>query len=177
MANLLCNQQSPYLLEHAHQPVEWMPWGRDALELAKSADKPLLLSIGYASCHWCSRMSEENFEDSYVASIMNRHFVCVKIDREERPDLDQTYMEAVRMFNQSAGWPLHIFCMPDGSPFWGGTFFPKEDNGQGIAPWPQVLMRIAEHYRKAKHELLENADHARANLEHSNHANLANPGD
>jgi len=177
MANLLCNQQSPYLLEHAHQPVEWMPWGRDALELAKSADKPLLLSIGYASCHWCCRMSEENFEDSYVASIMNRHFICIKIDREERPDLDQTYMEAVRMFNQSAGWPLHIFCMPDGSPFWGGTFFPKEDNGQGIAPWPQVLMRIAEHYRKARHELQENADHARANLEHSNHANLANPDD
>ena len=177
MANLLSTQQSPYLLEHANQPVEWMPWGRDALELAKSADKPLLLSIGYASCHWCCRMSEENFEDSYVASIMNRHFVCIKIDREERPDLDQTYMEAVRMFNQSAGWPLHIFCMPDGSPFWGGTFFPKEDNGEGIAPWPQVLVRIAEHYRKARHELQENADHARGNLEHSNHANLANPGD
>jgi len=154
-----------------------MPWGLEALAIAQKEDKPILLSIGYSSCHWCNRMSEENYQDSFVASIMNRHFICIKVDREERPDIDQMFMEAVRMFNQSAGWPLHAFCMPDGTPFWGGTFFPKEDTGQGIAPWPQVLMRIAEHYRKAKHELAENAKHATANLENSNHANLANPAD
>jgi uncharacterized protein YyaL (SSP411 family) len=120
-------------------------------------------------------MSRENYEDPYIASIMNRHFTCIKIDREERPDLDLLYMEASRMFNQSAGWPLHAFCLPDGSPFWCGTYFPKEDNGQGIAPWPQVLMRIAEHYKHNPEELIENGKNALANLSHSNHAQLSDP--
>ena len=115
-------------------------------------------------------MSHENYEDSYVASLMNRHFICVKVDREERPDLDLFYMEAARMFNQSAGWPMHAFCLADGSPFWCGTFFPKEDTGQGIAPWPQVLLRIAEHYRNSKAELEENGKNATANLSHSNNS-------
>ena len=177
MPNQLSKQHSPYLQSHANQLVNWIPWGKEALASAQKEDKPILVSIGYSSCHWCTRMAKENYEDSFVASIMNRHFVCVKVDREERPDIDQMYMEAVRMFNQSAGWPLHVFCMPDATPFWGGTFFPKEDLGHGIAPWPQVLMRIAEHYRKSKHELAENAKHAAANLEHSNHVNLSNPKD
>ena len=175
MPNSLNNQSSPYLQELSEQPVDWQPWGKAAFQLAKQTDKPVIVSIGYSSCHWCRQMSRENYEDSYVASIMNRHFVCIKVDREERPDLDLFYMEAARMFNQSAGWPLHAFCLPDGSPFWCGTYFPKEDNGQGIAPWPQVLMRIAEHFRKGRHELEENGKNALENLLHTNNSFLSDP--
>lgn len=175
MPNLLNNQSSPYLQELSEQPVDWQPWGKTAFQLAKQTDKPVIVSIGYSSCHWCRQMSRENYEDSYVASIMNRHFVCIKVDREERPDLDLFYMEAARMFNQSAGWPLHAFCLPDGAPFWCGTYFPKEDNGQGIAPWPQVLMRIAEHFRKGRHELEENGKNALENLLHTNNSFLSDP--
>ena len=130
MPNQLSDQPSLYLQQHADQPVHWVPWSEEAFSLARELDKPVLISIGYSACHWCHVMSEESFEDSYVASIMNRHFVCIKVDREERPDVDQTYLEAIHMFNQSAGWPLNVFCLPDGRPFWGGTFFPKEDQGQ-----------------------------------------------
>ena len=137
---------------------------------SKKEDKPILLSIGYSSCHWCQEMSRNCFEDSYIASLMNRHFICILVDREENPELDHIYMDAVRMFDQSAGWPLHAFCLPDGRPFWGGTYFPKEDLGNGMAPWSQVLMRIAEHYRKAKHELIENAENVIANILHSNNS-------
>ncbi len=175
MPNSLNSQSSPYLKQLSDQPVDWFPWEESVLAKAREIDKPLLVSIGYASCHWCSQMSRENYSDAYVASIMNRHFVCIKVDREERPDLDHLFMEASRMFNQSAGWPLHAFCMPDGSPFGCGTFFPKEDEGKGVAPWPQVLMRIAEHYRTAKNELAENGKHALANLLHSNHSYLSDP--
>ena len=175
MPNSLNNQSSPYLQELSEQPVDWQPWGKAAFQLAKQTDKPVIVSIGYSSCHWCRQMSRENYEDSYVASIMNRHFVCIKVDREERPDLDLFYMEAARMFNQSAGWPLHAFCLPDGAPFWCGTYFPKEDNGQGIAPWPQVLMRIAEHFRKGRHELEENGKNALENLLHTNNSSLTDP--
>ncbi len=170
MQNQLSDQSSLYLRQHANQPVQWMPWTREAFDLAKKLDKPILLSIGYSACHWCHVMSVESFEDSYIASIMNRHFVCIKVDREERPDVDQTYLDAVRMFNQTAGWPLNVFCLPDGSPFWGGTYFPKEDKGQEIVPWPQVLMRIAEHYRREKAELEENAKNVVNNLLHANNA-------
>ena len=130
MPNSLNKQSSPYLRELSEQPVNWYPWEEATFQMAKQLDKPVIVSIGYSSCHWCRQMSRENYEDSYIASIMNRHFVCVKVDREERPDLDLLYMEAARMFNQSAGWPLHAFCLPDGSPFWCGTYFPKEDKGQ-----------------------------------------------
>ncbi|MBT3667373.1 MAG: thioredoxin domain-containing protein [Opitutae bacterium] len=170
MPNQLSDQSSLYLKQHANQPVEWMPWTQEAFDLAKKLDKPIILSIGYSACHWCHVMSVESFEDSYIASIMNRHFVCIKVDREERPDIDQTYLEAVRMFNQSAGWPLNVFCLPDGRPFWGGTYFPKEDKGQEIVPWPQVLMRIAEHYKREKGELEENANNVVSNLLHANNA-------
>jgi uncharacterized protein YyaL (SSP411 family) len=175
MPNTLHNEASPYLKNLSKQPVHWQPWGKQALDQAQKENKPVLISIGYSSCHWCKQMSRENYEDPYIASIMNRHFTCIKIDREERPDLDLLYMEASRMFNQSAGWPLHAFCLPDGSPFWCGTYFPKEDNGQGIAPWPQVLMRIAEHYKHNPEELIENGKNALANLSHSNHAQLSDP--
>jgi uncharacterized protein YyaL (SSP411 family) len=173
MPNSLQNQPSPYLRGMSEQPVDWYPWGEEAFEKARTEEKPVIVSIGYASCHWCRQMSRENYEDKYIASIMNRHFICIKVDREERPDLDLLYMEASRMFNQSAGWPLHAFCMQDGSPFWCGTYFPKEDTGQGIAPWPQVLMRIAEHFRNGRNELEENGKHALANLAHSNHSYLS----
>ncbi len=177
MPNSLQNQSSPYLNDSSNQPVNWQAWGKEAFEEAKVLNKPIIVSIGYASCHWCSQMARENYEDEYIASLMNRHFVCIKVDREERPDLDLFYIEASRMFNQSAGWPLHAFCLPDGAPFWCGTYFPKEDNGQDIAPWPQVLMRIAEHYQSNRHELEENGKNAMANLLHSNHANLSDPRD
>ena len=120
-------------------------------------------------------MARDNYEDKFIASLMNRHFICIKVDREERPDLDLFYMEASRMFNQSAGWPLHAFCLPDGAPFWCGTYFPKEDDGQDIAPWPQVLLRIAEHYHYGRDELEENGKNALANINHSNNANLSDP--
>lgn len=170
MPNQLIKENSPYLRQHAGQPVDWMTWSSSAFEKADRENKPILISIGYSSCHWCQNMSRENYNDSYVAALMNRHFVCILIDREERPDLDQTYMEAIRMFNQPAGWPLHAFCLPDGKPFWGGTFFPKENTGDGIAPWPQVLIRISEHYRKQPTDLIENANNVMGNLAHTNHA-------
>jgi uncharacterized protein YyaL (SSP411 family) len=170
MPNQLSDQSSLYLQQHSNQPIEWMPWSKKAFALAKKLDKPIIVSIGYSACHWCHVMSDESFEDSYIASIMNRHFVCIKVDREERPDVDQTYLEAVRMFNQSAGWPLNVFCLPDGRPFWGGTYFPKEDKGQNIVPWPQVLMRIADHFKRERGELEENANNVVSNLLHANDA-------
>ena len=174
MPNQLSDQPSLYLQQHANQPVDWMPWTEEAFSLAQKLDKPIIISIGYSACHWCHVMSEESFEDSYIASIMNRHFVCIKVDREERPDVDQTYLEAIHMFNQSAGWPLNVFCLPDGRPFWGGTYFPKEDQGQGIVPWPQVLMRIADHYKREKSELEENANNVVSNLLHANNGLSSN---
>ena len=170
MPNKLADESSLYLRQHAENPVDWLPWGEEAFELAKSEDKPVVVSIGYSACHWCHVMARESFADSYVADIMNRHFVCIKVDREERPDVDNVYVEAVRMFQQSAGWPLNVFCLPDGRPFWGGTYFPRDDKGQGIVPWPQLLMRIADHYRRAKDEILENAENVVKNLLHANDA-------
>ena len=173
MSSFLVGQPSPYLIQHANQPVNWHNWSEEALKKAQADDKPIILSIGYAACHWCQEMSRDCFEDEYIAGLMNRHFVCILVDREEKPELDHLYMEAVRMFDQSAGWPLNAFCLPDGRPFWGGTYFPKEDSGNGIAPWSQVLIRISEHYRRAKHELVENAENVVANLTHSNHPDFS----
>ncbi len=177
MKNLLSEQPSLYLKQHSQQPVNWFPWGDEAFEIARKLNKPIILSIGYSACHWCHVMSKESFEDSYIASIMNRHFICIKVDREERPDIDQTYLEAVRMFNQSAGWPLNVFCLPNGRPFWGGTYFPDKDKGQNIVPWPQVLMRIADHYKREYEELEENANNVVSNLLHTNNAILSNGGE
>ena len=177
MSSSLSQQLSPYLKQHANQAVDWLPWSEKTFHKAKIEDKPILLSIGYASCHWCQEMSRNCFEDDYIASLMNRHFVNILVDREEMPEIDHVYMEAVRMFDQSAGWPLHAFCLPDGRPFWGGTYFPKEDLGNGLAPWSQVLIRISEHYRTAKDELIENAESVIANLCHANHADCASAKD
>lgn len=173
MSSSLLDQSSLYLRQHANQQVNWLTWSEESIKKAQKEDKPILLSIGYSSCHWCQEMSRNCFEDRYIASLMNRHFICILVDREENPELDHIYMEAIRMFDQSVGWPLHAFCLPDGRPFWGGTYFPKEDLGDGLAPWPQVLMRVAEHYRKAKNELVENAQNVIANILHSNNPDLS----
>ena len=114
MPNHLVNEKSLYLLQHAHNPVNWYPWGEEAFAKAQAEDKPILISIGYSSCHWCHVMEKESFEDAYIAGLMNEHFVCIKVDREERPDVDQIYMEAVQMIAQQGGWPLNVFCLPDG---------------------------------------------------------------
>ena len=164
MPNQLTQENSLYLQQHADNPVDWYPWGDAAFKQAESSGKPLLISIGYSSCHWCHVMAHECFEDEYIASIMNKHFVCVKVDREERPDVDQIYMEAVQMIQQQAGWPLNVFCLPDGRPFFGGTYFPPEDRGQGLIPWPQLCMRISDFYKRSKGELIENAEAIEKNI-------------
>ena len=121
--NELIHETSPYLLQHAHNPVNWMPYGDAAFEKATAENKLVLISVGYSSCHWCHVMEEESFEDEEVAEYMNENFVCIKVDREERPDVDQIYMEAVEMMTGSGGWPLNCFTLPDGRPFFGGTYF------------------------------------------------------
>jgi len=168
MSNRLAKEKSLYLKEHAENPVNWWPWCKEAFEEAKAHNKPIIVSIGYSSCHWCHVMARECFEDSYIADLMNKHFVCIKVDREERPDIDQIYMEAVQMITQRGGWPLNVFCFPDGKAFFGGTYFPAEDRGQGIIPWPQLLMRISEHFQRKQEELQENAENIVKNLEISN---------
>lgn len=135
--NALAGSSSPYLLQHAHNPVDWMPWGKEAREKALVENKPMLVSIGYSACHWCHVMEHESFEDEEVAARMNRHFVCVKVDREERPDVDQVYMEAVQRMSGQGGWPLNCFTTPDGKPIYGGTYYPK-------AQWMQVLKQLAD---------------------------------
>lgn len=164
MSNRLANEPSLYLRQHAENPVAWQPWGEAALAEAQATGKPLLVSIGYSACHWCHVMAHECFEDDYIAGIMNKHFVCVKVDREERPDVDQVYMEAVQMIQQHGGWPLNVFCLPDGRPFFGGTYFPPEDRGNGLIPWPQLLMRVADYYRRSRVELEENAEAIQKNI-------------
>ena len=154
MPNLLASESSLYLQQHAENPVHWYPWGHGSDARCEEQNKPLLVSIGYSACHWCHVMAHESFDDEYIAGLMNKHFVCVKVDREERPDVDQVYMEAVQMIQQQGGWPLNVFCLPDGRPFFGGTYFPPKDIGNGLIPWPQLLMRIADYYKRSKSELL-----------------------
>jgi len=133
--NNLAEENSPYLLQHAHNPVNWYPWGEEALAKAKKENKVILVSIGYAACHWCHVMEHESFESEEIAKIMNEFFVCIKVDREERPDIDQIYMDAVQLMTGSGGWPLNCFAMPDGKPFFGGTYFRPND-------WVKVLQGI-----------------------------------
>ena len=153
MPNRLAAETSPYLRQHADNPVDWHPWGPDALSLAREGNKPILLSIGYSACHWCHVMAHESFEDPEVAAEMNRHFVNIKVDREERPDLDQIYQTAHAMLTQrSGGWPLTLFLMPDGTPFFGGTYFPKRAR-HGMAGFLDLLPRVAEAYRDKRAEI------------------------
>ncbi len=143
MTNALARETSPYLRQHADNPVDWLPWGPVALRRAHDEDKPLLVSIGYSSCHWCHVMERESFEDERTAALMNEEFVCVKVDREERPDVDALYMEAVQTMTGHGGWPLNVFLTPEQLPFYGGTYFPPEPR-RGMPAWTQVLQAIAE---------------------------------
>ncbi len=155
--NRLVGATSPYLLQHAYNPVDWYPWGEEALERARREDKPLLVSIGYAACHWCHVMERESFEDPATAAVMNEHFVCVKVDREERPDVDAIYMDAVQAMTGGGGWPLTAFCTPDGKPFYAGTYFPPEDR-HGLPAFRKVLLAIAEAWRERREEVLAQGD-------------------
>jgi hypothetical protein len=153
--NRLVHETSPYLLQHAYNPVDWHPWGPEAKERAARENRPILLSIGYAACHWCHVMERESFEDEETAALMNEHFVCVKVDREERPDLDAIYMDAVQTMNGGqGGWPMTVFLTPDGSPFYAGTYFPKEAH-HGLPSFAQVLRGVAEAWRDQRDRAVE----------------------
>jgi hypothetical protein len=143
MANRLAQETSPYLLQHKDNPVDWYPWGEEALERARAEDKPILLSIGYSACHWCHVMERESFEDEQTAAYMNEHFVPIKLDREERPDLDAIYMEACQAMTGHGGWPLNVFLTPDQVPFYAGTYFPPDDRG-GMPSWRRILEAVVE---------------------------------
>ena len=152
MPNRLINETSPYLLQHANNPVEWYPWGPEALQRAKAEDKPILLSIGYSACHWCHVMERESFENDAIAQLMNERFISIKVDREERPDLDAVYMEAVQMLTGSGGWPMTVFLTPDTKPFYGGTYFPPVDR-QNMPGFPRLLLSVSEAYRNNPGEI------------------------
>ena len=155
--NRLIDQSSPYLLQHAHNPVDWYSWGEEALNAARAQDKPILLSVGYAACHWCHVMEQQSFENEEIAQLMNENFINIKVDREERPDLDAIYMNFVQMATGSGGWPLTVFLSPDQVPFYGGTYFPPEDS-YGRPGFKRVLRSVAETYRTRRSELEENRE-------------------
>ena len=155
--NKLAGETSPYLLQHAHNPVNWFPWGDEALALAKQEDKPILVSIGYSACHWCHVMERENFENEETAAIMNANFVNIKIDREERPDIDHIYMDAVQAMTGSGGWPLNVFLMPDGRPFFGGTYFPPVQ-AYNRSSWPQTLLAVKQAFVEKRSEIESQAE-------------------
>ena len=152
MSNRLINETSPYLLQHAENPVDWYPWGEEALGRARQEDRPILLSIGYSACHWCHVMERESFENEDIAVLMNDNFVNIKVDREERPDLDAVYMEAVQMMTGSGGWPMTVFLTPEGRPYYGGTYFPPEDRG-GMPGFPRLLAAASQAYHTNKGEI------------------------
>ena len=152
MANRLAREASPYLKQHAENPVDWYPWGREALDRSKQEDKPILLSIGYSACHWCHVMEHECFEDAAIAKQMNDHFVSIKVDREERPDLDQIYQLTVQLLGRSGGWPLTVFLTPDQRPFFAGTYFPPVDR-HGLPSFPRILEAVADAYRNKRADI------------------------
>ncbi len=154
--NRLINETSPYLLQHAHNPVDWFGWSKEAFEKAAEQDKPVFVSIGYSTCHWCHVMEKESFSDDYIAEIMNKHFINIKVDREQRPDVDDLYMSAVQAMTGSGGWPLSVFLTPDGKPFYGGTYFPPKSSF-GRPSFEQVLLAIADAWENKRAELLESA--------------------
>jgi uncharacterized protein YyaL (SSP411 family) len=155
--NRLIDETSPYLLQHAHNPVDWHAWDEEAFDRARREDKPILLSIGYRACHWCHVMEDESFEDEAIAQLMNDNFINIKVDREERPDLDAIYMNAVQMMTGSGGWPMTVFLTPDGKPFYGGTYFPPVDR-YGMPGFPRVLISVAEAYRAQRNEIENSAE-------------------
>jgi uncharacterized protein YyaL (SSP411 family) len=163
MTNALATETSPYLRQHASNPVDWLPWGPEALARAREQDKPLLVSIGYSACHWCHVMERESFEDERTAALMNAEFVCVKVDREERPDVDALYMEAVQTMTGHGGWPLNVFLTPEQLPFYGGTYFPP-DPRPGMPAWTQVLQAIGEAWNERREEIRTGGERLRERL-------------
>ena len=163
MANRLGQETSPYLLQHRDNPVDWYPWGEEALTHAREQDRPILLSVGYSACHWCHVMERESFENAETAAYMNEHFVNVKVDREERPDVDALYMEAVQAISGHGGWPMTVFCDPDGVPFYGGTYFPP-DEGRGMPSFQMVMEAVVDAFENRRDELRERAPETRARL-------------
>src|SRR3954447_14635447 len=161
--NRLAQETSPYLLQHKHNPVDWWAWGPQALAEAQRADKPILLSVGYAACHWCHVMAHESFEDDATARVMNELFVNIKVDREERPDIDQIYMAALHQLGEQGGWPLTMFLTPAGEPFWGGTYFPKEAR-YGRAAFVDVLHELSRLFREEPDRIAKNRDVLMARL-------------
>lgn len=158
--NRLAEESSPYLLQHAHNPVDWYPWGKEALTKARTENKPIIVSIGYSSCHWCHVMEREAFENEEIGKLMNEHFICIKVDREERPDVDQIYMDAVQSMGMQGGWPLNVFLMPDQKPFYGGTYFPP-------AQWVRMLQNVHKAFLDQHDKLQESADQFAKNLAYS----------
>ena len=149
MTNRLATESSPYLRQHAGNPVDWYPWGEEALRVAHETDRPILLSVGYSACHWCHVMAHESFEDARIAALMNELFVNIKVDREERPDLDAVYMQAVQAITGQGGWPMTVFLTPGGAPFFGGTYFPPEPRG-GMPGFPAVLHAAHDAFRHSR---------------------------
>jgi uncharacterized protein len=163
MSNRLARETSPYLLQHQNNPVDWHPWGPDALKAAREQDRPIFLSVGYSACHWCHVMEHESFENEEIAELMNRYFINIKVDREERPDLDQIYMQSVIALTGQGGWPMSVFLTPEGRPFFGGTYFPPEAKF-GRAGFPQILQAVADAWENKRKELDEQADRLTAAL-------------
>ena len=162
--NRLSAETSPYLQQHAENPVDWYPWGEEALDKARREDKPILLSVGYSACHWCHVMEHESFENERIAGLMNRHFINIKVDREERPDIDSIYMEAVTAMTGRGGWPMTVFLTPDGAPFYGGTYFPPDNRYQGMPGFPQLLEALADAYKNSPQDVEHNARALKAAL-------------
>jgi uncharacterized protein YyaL (SSP411 family) len=165
--NKLIEETSPYLLQHAHNPVNWFPWGDEALSLAKKENKPILVSIGYSACHWCHVMEKESFENEETANLMNEHFINIKIDREERPDLDHIYMDAVQAMTGSGGWPLNVFLTPDAKPFYGGTYFPPK-RAFNRPSWQEVLVGVKEAFTQRRNEIDSQAENLTEHLTQAN---------
>ena len=161
--NRLVHEQSPYLLQHAHNAVDWYPWAEEALARAKAEDKPIFLSVGYSTCHWCHVMERESFENEEIAALMNQWFICIKVDREERPDLDEIYMAAVQSMTGQGGWPMSVFLTPELKPFFGGTYFPPEDR-YGRPGFSTVLTRMHELWTNERSRVDQAADQLTASL-------------
>lgn len=172
--NRLAQETSPYLLQHAHNPVDWFPWSDEAFQKAKEENKPVLVSIGYAACHWCHVMERESFEDPEVAAIMNANFINIKVDREERPDVDHIYMDAVQAISGSGGWPLNVFLTPEGKPFYGGTYFPPR-RAFNRASWTEVLQAIVNSYKENHEKVTADAEMLTAHLQSANSFEKVNP--
>ena len=172
--NRLAAETSPYLLQHAHNPVDWYAWGAEALARATQADRPIFLSIGYAACHWCHVMERESFEDEETAEILNAGFVSIKVDREERPDLDAVYMAALQSMTGGGGWPMSLFLTPDGRPFYGGTYYPR-DPRYGMASFRQVLAAVTASWAERRADVEAAADRLTAELRAARRARPTNP--